>query len=153
MAQSTNTKGAPHAKLVLSALSLVAMMGGWANLTLAEHAARKDAVTSMALAPAAASNAEVAPVAEFTIELPAMPTVAPLKVPTVAPVVVVNVPQAAPIAPAAAPAAAVASAPEPAPVALRVVSAPPRPKESGGGGGGGGGGGAPAPAAQTRSSK
>ena len=142
MARSTNVKGAPHAKLVLSAVSLVATMGGWANFTLADHANRSADAARIESAPAAPSPPEEAPAADIMIELQPLPTITPLRVPTIAPLAPGRIPSA-PALPPPAPAPVIT----PVPATLRVVSAPPRPKESGGGGG------APVPVTQTRSSK
>jgi len=156
MARTPIVKGAPHVKIVISALSLAATLGGWANLTLAESTAQSEAAKSRVMVAVAPTASTVAVPGEFAIELPVMPTITPLKVPVVAtpmPVVAKPIENPVPVVAVAQPAAEPTVA---APTTLRVVSAPRPASNAGpdrGGGGGGGAAVAPPPAATTKSSK
>jgi hypothetical protein len=125
-AKKPNT-GAPGVKLLITAASLAATLGGWAMISSDE--------TKPALPPAPASNQVAVPA--VTIKLAPLPTLVPA-IASPAQIVTVNRPR---------PAAAVAAAPQPAApstLVLRDVSAPQV---------NAGGSAAPAPVASTRSSR
>jgi hypothetical protein len=124
---------APGVKLLITAASFAATIGGWALIGARDNTAAQTAVVSDA-APLAVPQ----PTTALTIKLDPLPTLVPQPTPQSQLVTASNRPAVAarPTNPQPVPAA-------PALPALRVVTAP-------GGGGGGGGG---APAATTRSSK
>jgi hypothetical protein len=126
---------APGVKLLITAASFAAAIGGWALI-----GAKDNTATQTVVVPDAAPVIVPQRTTELTIKLEPLPTLVPQPTPQSQIVTTSNQPAAA-VRPAN---------PQPAPVApavpkLRVVTAP-----DGGGGGGGGGG---APAATTRSSK
>ena len=140
--QSSNKRpatGVPGVKMLITAASVAATVGGWALLSAKETIPVTQPQVANVVAP------QKSPVIR-TIELAPLPTL----VPPPARSAIVTVRQ--PAASNRIQAVAVASAPAaPALPALRVVtvSSP----SSGGGGGGGGGSTAPAPVTTTRSSK
>ncbi len=123
--------GTPGVKILITAASLAATLGGWA------------AISSKEVSPAPATAPEQAAARVVTIKLASLPTLVP---PVTLQPQTVTVNQLRPTAAAPRPAAA---APQPAQateLVLRDVSAPQR-------SGGGGTSSAPAPAASTRSSR
>ncbi len=128
---------APGVKLLITAASFAATIGGWALIGAKDNAAAQTAVVPEATPVIAPQRTT-----ELTIKLEPLPTLVPQPTPQSQLVTTSNQPAVAvrPAIPQPAPAA-------PALPKLRVVTAP----DGGGGGGGSGGGGAPA--ATTRSSK
>jgi hypothetical protein len=125
---------APGVKLLITAASVAATIGGWALIGAKDNTAAQTAVV-----PDAATVSVSQPSTELTIKLDPLPTLVPQPTPQSQIVTASNKPavSARPANPQPAPAA-------PALPALRVVTAP---------GSGGGGNNAPAAAATTRSSK
>jgi hypothetical protein len=126
---------APGVKLLITAASFAATIGGWAVIGAKDNSASQTAAVSTT-----SSVALPQPVSALTIKLEPLPTLVSQPTPQSQLVIANNRPVVA--ARPANPQPAVAA---PALPALRVVTAPD--------GGGGGGGGAPAPATTTRSSK
>ena len=142
---ASKSTGAPGAKMLITAASLAATLGGWALLSA--DGARP--VAQPAMPPTAAPQVEVT---TLSIKLAPLPTLVPL-----APqsrIVTVNNPSAAAPARATQPAAPTdpVAAAAPAVLALRVVSAPPQPDRSGPSASRSSSS-APAPVANTRSSR
>ena len=142
--QSSNKRpatGVPGVKMLITAASVAATVGGWALLSA-------KATIPVTQPQSASVVAPQKPLVIRTIELGTMPTLVPPPaqsaiIPAWQPAATANTRQA--VAPAPAPAAPAA----PALPALRVVSAP----SPSSGGGGGSGGSAPAPVTTTHSSK
>lgn len=124
----------PGVKLLITAASFAATIGGWALIGAKDNSTVQPADVSTTTAIALPQ-----PVSALTIKLEPLPTLVPQPTPQSQLVIANNRPVVA-----ARPANPQPVAAAPALPALRVVTAPD---------GGGGGGGAPAPATTTRSSK
>lgn len=146
--KKSNT-GGPGVKLLITATSLAATVGGWALISAKETTPAQPAQPAAA-AQAVAPQVAAAPV--FSIKLAPLPTLVPVmssqgQVVTVSNVHAASAPRPAAVAAQAAPQPALQPAPQPA-LVLRDVSAP-----AGGGASAGPSASAPAPATNTRSSK
>jgi 2-oxoglutarate dehydrogenase E2 component (dihydrolipoamide succinyltransferase) len=129
--------GAPGVKLLITAASLAATLGGWA------------VISGQEAKPAPAPTPEPATAPAVTIKLAPLPTLVPEVTPQ-AQLVMVNRPRPAAAAPQ--PAAAAPQPAAPGTIVLRDVSAP-APRDAGAPQVGGGRSAAPAPVANTRSSR
>jgi hypothetical protein len=128
--------GVPGVKVLITAASLAATVGGWATISAQDNTS---ASTAQAIVPAPTSS-----VTTISIDLPPMPTLVP---PPQQPIVNVN---RKPVAQSSAGQSTVAQAAQPAlPAGLRVVSAP----TFSSGGGSSVGAAAPPPVTTTRSSR
>ena len=140
--KKSNT-GGPGVKLLITATSLAATVGGWALISAKETTPAQPAQPAAA-AQAVAPQVAAAPV--FSIKLAPLPTLVPA-MSSQPQIITVNNARAA-SAPRPAVAAAAQPAPQPPALVLRDVSAP-----AGGGASAGPSASAPAPATNTRSSK